>query len=112
MPKAEQRGVLGTDFYDGGLLRADIGGLHPAKFFAGLLQAACAAGAMVHGETAVPSFAAKASGFAVETLRGPVEADHVIVATNGYTDGVDPWLRRRLVPVRSRIIATARSRTI
>jgi glycine/D-amino acid oxidase-like deaminating enzyme len=59
VPKAEQRGVLGTDFYDGGLLRADIGGLHPAKFFAGLLQAACAAGAMVHGETAVLGFAAK-----------------------------------------------------
>jgi glycine/D-amino acid oxidase-like deaminating enzyme len=61
---------------------------------------------MVHGEAAVLGFAAKASGFAVETVRGPVEADHVIVATNGYTDGVDPWLRR-LVPVRSRIIATA-----
>ena len=36
-----------------------------------------------------------------------MQADHVIVGTNGYTDGVDPWLRRRLVPVRSRIIATA-----
>jgi glycine/D-amino acid oxidase-like deaminating enzyme len=107
VPKVEQRSVLGTDFYHGGLLRDDIGGLHPAKFFAGLCQAARAAGATVHGETAVLGFAAKAGGFAVETARGPVEADHVIVATNGYTDGADPWLRRRLVPVRSRIIATA-----
>jgi glycine/D-amino acid oxidase-like deaminating enzyme len=107
VPKAEQRRVLGTDFYHGGLLRDDIGGLHPAKFFAGLFQAAAAAGATVHGETAVLGFAAKAPGFAVETARGSVEADHVIVATNGYTDAVDPWLRRRLVPVRSRIIATA-----
>ena len=46
-------------------------------------------------------------GFEVETARGRVQADHVIVGTNGYTDGVDRWLRRRLVPVRSRIIATA-----
>jgi glycine/D-amino acid oxidase-like deaminating enzyme len=107
VPKAEQRRLLGTDFYHGGLLRDDIGGLHPAKFFAGLFQAATAAGATVHGETAVLGFAAKAPGFAVETARGIVEADHVIVATNGYTDAVDPWLRRRLVPVRSRIIATA-----
>ena len=107
VPKADQGRVLGTDFYHGGLLRQDIGGLHPAKFFAGLFQAARAAGATVHGETAVLGFAAKARGFAVETARGPVEADHVIVATNGYTDAVDPWLRRRLVPVRSRIIATA-----
>jgi glycine/D-amino acid oxidase-like deaminating enzyme len=28
------------------------------------------------------------------------------MATNGYTDGANPWLRRRLVPVTSRIIAT------
>src|SRR5262245_10347721 len=107
VPRAEQRSVLGTGFYHGGLLRADIGGLHPAKFFAGLLRAASAAGATVHGETAVLSFAPNGRGFAVKTARGSVEADHVIVATNGYTDAVDPWLRRRLVPVRSRIIATA-----
>ena len=29
------------------------------------------------------------------------------MGTNGYTDKFDPWLRRRMVPVRSRIIATA-----
>jgi glycine/D-amino acid oxidase-like deaminating enzyme len=107
VPRREQASVLGTEFYHGGLLRNDIGGLHPAKFFAGLLAAAQAAGAKVYGETAVFSFVAKAGAFAVETAEGPVEADHLIVATNGYTDGVDRWLRRRLVPVRSRIIATA-----
>ena len=106
VPKAEQHAVLGTDFYHGGLLRQDIGGLHPAKFYAGLYRLAEAAGAQVHGETAVLRFAAKPGGFDVETARGRVEAADVIVATNGYTDGVDPWLRRRLVPVRSRIIAT------
>ena len=52
-------------------------------------------------------FAPNNGGFEVETARGRVRADHVIAGTNGYTDGVDPWLRRRLVPVRSRIIATA-----
>ena len=66
--------------------------MHPAKFFAGLLAAAQTAGARVHGETAVLGFVPKAGSFAVETAAGPVEADHVIVATNGYTDGVDPWL--------------------
>ena len=107
VPRDEQMRVLGTEFYHGGLLRNDIGGLHPARFFVGLLAAAQAAGATVHGETAVLGLLPKAGGFAVKTAAGPVEADHVIVATNGYTDSVDPWLRRRLVPVRSRIIATA-----
>jgi glycine/D-amino acid oxidase-like deaminating enzyme len=107
VPRSAQRRVLGTDFYHGGLLREDIGGLHPAKLFAGMLRVAQTAGAAVHGETAVRGFTARNGGFEVDTARGKVRADHVIVATNGYTDGADPWLRRRLVPVRSRIIATA-----
>ena len=107
VPPAEQRSVLGTEFYHGGMVRNDIGGLHPAKLHRGMLALAEKAGATVHSETAVLGFAASNGGFAVETARGPVQADHVIVGTNGYTDGVDPWLRRRLVPVRSRIIATA-----
>jgi glycine/D-amino acid oxidase-like deaminating enzyme len=107
VPRSEQRGVLGTDFYCGGMVRADIGGLHPAKFHRGMLQAAEAAGAIVHGETAVLGFTPRNGGFEVETQRGRVQADHVLVGTNGYADSSDRWLRRRLVPVRSRIIATA-----
>ena len=107
VPRAEQRSVLGTEFYHGGMVRNDIGGLHPAKLHRGMLALAEKAGAVVHSETAVLGFTARNGGFDVETARGRVQADHVIVGTNGYTDGVDPWLRRRLVPVRSRIIATA-----
>jgi glycine/D-amino acid oxidase-like deaminating enzyme len=108
IPRSEQRTVLGTEFYHGGMVRNDIGGLHPAKFHRGMLALAEKAGAIIHSETAVHGFAARHGGFDVETARGRVQADHVIVGTNGYTDGADPWLRRRLVPVRSRIIATAR----
>jgi glycine/D-amino acid oxidase-like deaminating enzyme len=61
----------------------------------------------VHGETAVEGIRPEGNGYEVQTARGTVTAQHVITGTNGYTDKVDPWLRRRLVPVRSRIIATA-----
>ena len=107
VPRSEQRGVLGTDFYCGGMVRADIGGLHPAKFHRGMLEAAEKSGAIVHGQTAVLGFMPKNGGFEVETQRGRVQTDHVLVGTNGYADSSDRWLRRRLVPVRSRIIATA-----
>ena len=46
------------------------------------------------------------SGFRVKTSAGRVHARQVLVCTNGYTDSAVPFLRRRLVPVRSRIIAT------
>ena len=107
VPRSEQHGVLGTDFYHGGMVRDDIGGLHPAKLHRGLLERALAAGAIVHGETAVLGFEASGGGFKVTTARGAVQADHVIAGPNGYADQSDPWVRRRLVPVRSRIIATA-----
>lgn len=107
VPRAEQHDVLGTDFYHGGMVREDIGGLHPAKLHAELLRLALAAGVAVHGETAVEGFRHEDNGYEVQTGRGCTRAGHVLLATNGYTDKVDPWLRRRMVPVRSRIVATA-----
>ena len=67
----EQRSVLGTDFYHGGMVRNDIGGLHPAKLHRGMLQVAEKAGAVVHGETAVLGFTAEG-----RRLRGRDGARH------------------------------------
>jgi len=106
VPYAEQRKYIGTDVYRGGTVRMDIGGLHPAKFHAELLRVALASGVAVHGRTPVTSIERDGSGFRVVTSAGALEARQVLVCTNGYTDGVVPFLRRRLVPVRSRIIAT------
>ncbi len=107
IPKAEQRRELGTDFYHGGMVRLDIGGLHPAKLHAGMLRRAIDAGVTIHGETRVAGVRAEGDGYEVTTDRGTVRAAHVIMGTNGYIDKADTWLRRRMVPVRSRIIATA-----
>src|SRR4029078_9774289 len=93
--RSEQRNVLGTEFYHGGMVRNDIGGLHPPKFHPALLALAEKPGAVVPSETAVHGFAPRNGGFEVETARGSVQADHVIVGTNGYTDGVDPLRARR-----------------
>jgi glycine/D-amino acid oxidase-like deaminating enzyme len=106
VPHAEQRNYIGTDFYRGGTVRMDIGGLHPAKFHAGLLRVALASGVTVHSQTPVTAIERDGAGFRVVTSAGTVEARQVLVCTNGYTDGAASFLRRRLVPVRSRIIAT------
>ena len=107
VPRGEQRNYLGTDYYHGGSVRMDIGGLHPAKLHAGMLRLATAAGVPIHGQTAVLGIRRDGERYEVATARGVVRARDVIVGTNGYTDAADRWLRRRLVPVRSRIIATA-----
>ena len=107
VPQAEQQQYLGTKFYHGRRVRMDIGGIHPAKLHAGMLRVAQEAGVVIHGETAVTSIAQEGPQHRVGTVRGTTLARDVLTATNGYTDRSDRWLRRRLVPVRSRIIATA-----
>ncbi|MEJ1976431.1 MAG: FAD-binding oxidoreductase [Acetobacteraceae bacterium] len=107
VPRAEQRQYLGTDYYYGGSVRMDIGGLHPAKLHAAMLRLALAAGVTIHAETAVLGMRQEGDRYEVSTARGGTRARDVITGTNGYTDAADTWLRRRMVPVRSRIIATA-----
>ncbi len=104
--KADLPAETGSKAYSGGLLRHDVGMFHPAKFVRGLLDLALKAGAVVHGETAVAGVVREGERFSVSTARGKVSARHVIMATNGYTDVSDTWLRRRLVPVVSRMVVT------
>lgn len=106
VPRVRQRREIGTDFYSGGMLFHDHGGLHPGKYLNGLLSAAHRAGARVLGETPVTSVQPAGSGFDVETVRGTVRAGSVLMATNGYTGPKFPDLKRRLIPVSSYLIAT------
>ncbi|MCM2475565.1 FAD-binding oxidoreductase [Rhizobium sp. CG5] len=103
---SEVKNYIGTDLYVAGLVRKDIGGLQPAKLLAGMIEVASSAGALLHENTAVLGSSTERGGVRVQTARGEVFARKLLVCTDGYTDGFDPWLRKRLVPVRSRIIAT------
>jgi glycine/D-amino acid oxidase-like deaminating enzyme len=101
------REEIGTDAYHGGLAVEPGGVLHPGKWFAGLVGLAERAGADLHEGTPVQSIRKQADGrFVVETARGAILARDVLVATNGYTDGAVPSVRRRIVPIGSYIIAT------
>ena len=92
--------------YGGGILRPDIGGIHPAKLLHEMARLAGAAGATIFSETPVLAIHGRKADFTLETAKGPLKAQHVVSATNAYTDEAQPWLRRRLVPVVSEMIAT------
>ncbi len=106
VPKAEVRSEIGTDLYVGGRVAHRRAGLNPARYHAALLQRVRDAGAVVTGDCPVTALR-RDGGFQVTTPRGVVSARDVVVATNGYTGRVTPWLRRRVIPVTSTIIATA-----
>ena len=64
-----------------------------------MARLALAAGARIFSETPVLSIKRQTTTFTLATDKGVVIADHVISATNAYTDKAQPWLKRRLVPV-------------
>lgn len=106
VPPEKQRAEIGTDFYSGGMLLHDHGGLHPAKYLNGLLNAAHRAGAAIYGQTPVVKVEKSGDGFLVTTSKGSIRADSVLMATNGYTPGSFAAIRRRVFPVSSFLIST------
>ncbi|MEA2620622.1 MAG: hypothetical protein QOC97_1395 [Chloroflexota bacterium] len=107
VPRERIREEIGSDAYYGGLVFPRSGLLHPGRYFAGLAAAADRAGADLHEGVRARTIRRQADGrFVVETERGAILARNVFVATNGYTDGVAPSLRRRIIPIGSYIIAT------
>ncbi|MDW3223366.1 MAG: FAD-binding oxidoreductase [Paracoccaceae bacterium] len=106
VPRAEQRRELGSDAYHGGVVFTRHASIDPAKYHRGLLSLARSAGADVLGGCAVTAITRDVGGFILSTEKGNVRTREVIVATNGYTTGLTPWLQRRVIPIGSYIIAT------
>jgi glycine/D-amino acid oxidase-like deaminating enzyme len=98
---------LGTDSYLGGWIDRRGGAIQPLAFARGLARAALAAGARIHGGTAVTKLERRGERWHVETDRGvAVDAGRVLLATNGYTGDLVPRLRRTVIAVNSFQIAT------
>jgi glycine/D-amino acid oxidase-like deaminating enzyme len=107
VPRERIRDEIGSDAYFGALVVPNSALLHPGRYFAGLVSAAERAGADLHEGTRARVIRRQADGrFVIETKRGAILARDVFVATNGYTDGVVPSLRRRIIPIGSYIIAS------
>jgi glycine/D-amino acid oxidase-like deaminating enzyme len=107
VPRERIREEIGTDAYYGALVVEDTALVHPGRYFAGLAAAAARAGADLHEGVRATAIRRQGDGrFVVETERGAILARDVFVATNGYTDGVAPTIRRRVIPIGSYIIAS------
>jgi len=108
VPKIEQHAELGSDRYHGLLLDPQSASLHPAKYVAGLASAATRAGARLFGRTEVTRLDERAGCWIATTPAGTLQADRILIATNGYTTGLTPRLRQRLLPIGSYVVTTER----
>ncbi len=106
VPRAEQHTEIDSDLYFGGAVYGQHASVHPARYHAALLARAREAGAMIHAHCPVTAVSREGDRFRILTPRGTTLARDVIVATNGYTGSLTPWLRRRVIPIGSYVIAT------
>ncbi len=105
--REEQSSEIGTQYYHGGMVFPEAGKLHPALFYGGLLNACRKRNSIVlSGNNRALGLQKRGDDWLLQSEQGVLRARHVIIATNGYTDGLVPRLRRRLLPVVSNMIAT------
>jgi hypothetical protein len=79
VPWAAQYGQIGIDFYRGGTVRMNIGGLHRAKFQAQIRPVALAAGLKIHVTLPLTSSTRDGVAFRASTVGGTVQAHDVLV---------------------------------
>lgn len=108
--KSELAGEIGSQIYFGGMVDEVSAGLNPAQYVAGLARGAERAGAGIFEKAPVQKIECGAQqgmlGWQVTTSRGSLWAKDVLVATSGYTGAATPYLRRKIIPIGSYIIAT------
>lgn len=110
IPKSELRAEIGSDIYFGGMVDETSAGLNPARYVAGLADAAQRAGAYLFDHTRVTSVEPETNNgarkFRVVTPKGTLTAREVILASGAYTTEATPGLRKKIIPIGSYIIAT------
>ncbi|WP_299850084.1 FAD-binding oxidoreductase [uncultured Roseovarius sp.] len=91
--------------YVGGTLDMGAGHLHPLSYALGLARATATAGVRIFENSEVHDIQPGAKAV-VRTNHGQVEADHVILACNGYLGGLNRKVAARVMPINNFIAAT------
>jgi glycine/D-amino acid oxidase-like deaminating enzyme len=80
--------------------------LHPARYTYGLAAAAARSGAAIIENAPVTSIERTGTTLRVTAGSSTIVAGSVLLATNGYTDALRPFLHRRVLPIGSYMVAT------
>ncbi|QJQ96465.1 MULTISPECIES: FAD-binding oxidoreductase [Halomonadaceae] len=96
---------VATHAYPGALYESEGGHLHPLNYTLGLARAAQAAGVTIHEHSPALRIQ-RGEPVRVETPRGCVTADYLVVAANAYLNGLVPELEGRIMRAANYMIAT------
>jgi glycine/D-amino acid oxidase-like deaminating enzyme len=91
--------LSGSNIYRSGVVSPRGGAVQPLSLARGLARAAMVAGAAIHGQSPVTGLVETTAGWTVKTDLGSVSAEWVVLATNGYTDGLSKGLAETIIPL-------------
>ena len=106
MDIAETAERVGSKRFYCGTRDTGTGHIHPLKLVIGLAKAAKAAGADLFEMTRATGIRQSGGKTTIETARGTITADKVLLATNAYIKGLEPVTAAHVMPIRSFIGAT------
>lgn len=107
LDRAAAAARIGTPAFAGGWFDGRAGSVQPLAYVRGLVRAAQGLGAQIHGKSPVVSLERQNAHWVATTAQGHrVQAQQVVLATNGYTDGLWPGLARTVLAANSFIVAT------
>lgn len=102
---ADLKNEIGSPFY-GAMLSKKSAMMHMGRYAAGLAEAASRHGAVIFESAAVTKHTQNGNTHELETVRGKLTANNVLIATGAYTPSGFGYFRRRIIAVGSFIIAT------
>jgi gamma-glutamylputrescine oxidase len=106
MDRAETVERVGSDHYYCGIRDMGTGHINPFKLLVGLGQASHRAGAALHEMTRATAIRREGGKIRIETPKGTLTADRVLLATNAYIGGLEPVTAAHVMPIGSFIAAT------
>jgi gamma-glutamylputrescine oxidase len=105
LDRAAMHALCPSPAYHGGTLDMGAAHLHPLAYALGLARAAEAAGVRIFEGSEVRDIG-RGPRLRVATGAGHVEADHLILACNGYLGGLEGRVAARVMPINNFIVAT------
>ncbi|WP_435137039.1 NAD(P)/FAD-dependent oxidoreductase [Pseudopelagicola sp. nBUS_19] len=91
--------------YVGGSLDMGAGHLHPLAFALGLAKVAHATGVRIYEKTRVINIK-RGSKITVQTEKGQITTDQLVLACNGYLGSLDKQVAAKVMPINNFIVAT------
>lgn len=97
----------GTTIYAAGLRHSKAGHLHPLSYVRGLARAALNAGASIYTHSSAQHIALQNEKWTIQVNGGKIEADTILLCTNGYTKGLNKPLDNSYLPFTPIQLATS-----